>query len=358
MFSIMHIVLGLQIGGLENFVLNMIANNSKDFNPLIVCLEGKGHLGENFDLVPVYELAKQPGISWRTVIQLVHMIRQNNIQIIHTHNPSPHFYGALAGMLTRCPVINTKHGRNYPTEKKKVWLNRFATLLSNKVVAVSQDAADVCIEIEKIPPSKVHVILNGVDTRLFCPSESAKTDGLQPIQVGIVARLSAEKDHKNLLQASQYLAEKGACFHLNIIGDGPLRNELEEDVNSLGISSHVTIMGMRRDIPELLKKMDIFVLSSTTEGISLTLLEAMATGLPVVATRVGGNPEVVVDGSTGFLVPPKDPVCMAEKLFQLVRNRTLRDEMGIQGRRRVLEKFSLTETVRAYEELYYTVLKG
>ena len=116
-------------------------------------------------------------------------------------------------------------------------------------------------------------------------------------------------------------------------------------------------MGMRNDIAELLHSLDLFVLSSTTEGISLTLLEAMASGLPVVATEVGGNPEVVIDGLTGYLVPAKDPKAMANKLRLLIEDGNLRQKMGVEGRKRVVENFSIKETAKQYEELYNEVLK-
>lgn len=356
MVKVLHIVLGLQVGGLEKFVLDLIANYPLDIKPLIVCLEGKGELGERYNQLQILELTKEAGISWKIVHQLVTLIKLHNIDIIHTHNPSPHFYGAMAGLLTRRPVIHTKHGRNYPTEIKKVWLNRISSRLTSKVVTVSQDAAEVCLDIEKIPPAKVAVILNGIDTTLFCPPEKKYVDDGSPVRIGIVARLSTEKDHQTLLQAARLLANKTAGFHLDIIGDGALRSELEQTAATLGLTSHVSFLGMRHDIPDLLKNLDIFVLSSTTEGISLTLLEAMATELPVVATSVGGNPEVVMDGLTGFIVPPKEPACMAEKLLKLVQDRQLRRQMGMQGRKRVAERFSISETARKYEELYRSVL--
>ncbi len=355
MINVLHIVLGLQVGGLEKFVLDLIANYSPNIRPYIVCLEGKGELGERYVNLHIDELSKEPGISWKVLRQLTALIRQHKIDIIHTHNPSPHFYGAIAGFLTRRPIIHTKHGRNYPTEKKKVLLNRISSLLTDTVVAVSKDAAAVCLDIEKIPASKVTTILNGSDTTLFSPAQKV-TDRNKSVRIGIVARLSSEKDHATLLHSAKILAGQTDRFQLAIIGGGSLQNSLEQLKDELGLAGYVSFLGMRHDIPELLRNLDIFVLSSTTEGISLTLLEAMASGLPIVATDVGGNPEVVVDGVTGYLVPPRDPAKMAEMLLKLVKDQQLRQQMGDKGRERVIQQFSITETARQYEDLYQTVL--
>lgn len=354
--KVLHIVLGLQVGGLEKFVLTLIDKSSIYIKPFIVCLEGKGELGQQSGTFHVVEINKAPGFSVKIIRRLVSLTRELEIDIIHTHNPGPHLYGAIAGFLTHVPVVHTKHGRNYPTDMKKVLLNRLSSFFTSKIVAVSQNAAEVCLDIEKISASKVTVILNGVDTEIFHPPESKDEKVLEPVRIGIVARLSAEKDHQTLLNACRLLAGNTTRFHLEIIGDGPLRILLEKTVKDFGIEEFVSFCGMRHDVPEQLRRLDIFVLSSTTEGTSLTLLEAMATGLPVVATNVGGNPEVVVDGITGYIVPPKDPAEMACKLIFLLNNDNLRRQIGKEGRNRVFDKFSIKETARQYEKLYRSVM--
>lgn len=356
MINVLHIVLGLQVGGLEKFVLDLIDKYPPGIKPFIVCLEGKGELGQQYDHLGIIELCKGPGISLKIIRQLVTLTRYLEIDIIHTHNPSPHFYGALAGFLTRRPVIHTKHGRNYPADNKKVWLNKISSFLTEKIIAVSQNAADICLDVEKIPATKVSVILNGIDTNLFRPADIESENARGSVRIGIVARLSAEKDHQTLLNACKLLVTQTNGFHLEIIGDGPLRDTLEKAVRAHGLDMYVSFSGMRHDVPDLLRQLDIFVLSSTTEGISLTLLEAMATELPVIATKVGGNPEVVIDGVTGFLVPPQNPDEMAKKLLLLINDKNLRRQFGEKGRMRVIAQFSIKETARKYEKLYYSVL--
>jgi glycosyltransferase involved in cell wall biosynthesis len=174
--------------------------------------------------------------------------------------------------------------------------------------------------------------------------------------VGIVARLARVKDHVTLLEAYLSLTALGDKNRLLVVGDGQLRAKLEDLAFSLGISKRVIFAGLRDDIPDLMRAMDIFVLSSLSEGISLTLLEAMACCLPLVATEVGGNPEVVINGETGYLVPPRNPEEMAKKLLLLINNEKLRRQMGEKGRERVIRNFGIKETTRKYEELYNSVL--
>lgn len=298
-----------------------------------------------------------------TVKHLYSLVRELRIDLIHTHNPSPHFYGALAGFLARIPVVHTKHGRNYPNKIKKVFLNRVAGYLTRKIIAVSGNAAEVCICVEKVSPDKVMVIHNGIDTGLYAPTTDSLPTSQKETQdsvctIAIVARLSPEKDHAILLAACKLLRDRQILFRLIIIGDGPLRSKLEQSVREYGLTSRVEIAGMCNDVANQLRRLDIFVLCSTTEGISLTLLEAMATSIPVVATNVGGNPEVVVDGTTGFLVPAQNPELLADRLSLLIHDKQLRKIMGSAGRKRVEEHFDIRQTVRRYEELYQDVLRS
>lgn len=356
MINVLHVVLSLQVGGLERVVIDLINNQSSDINSYVVCLEEQGELEAPCRAAGIYVLHKRPGLSMGMIRQLYCLIRKLEINLIHTHNPVPHFYGSLAGFSAGIPIIHTKHGRNFPNEARKVWLNRISSLLTSKIVAVSRNAAEVSLDIEKIPASKLMVILNGVNIAQFNEHVGTTQKNNTPVRIGIVARLSAEKDHHTLLKACEVLAENKTDFHLNIIGDGPLRGELEQTVRNLKLDRHVTFLGMRHDIPALLEDLDIFTLSSTTEGISITLLEAMASSLPIVATNVGGNPEVVVDGTTGFIVPPEQPEALAEKLSLLIHDRTLRTKMGQAGRERVIEKFDMRQAARHYELLYREVL--
>lgn len=357
MINILHIVLGLQVGGLEKFVIDLINGYASDVRSFVVCLEDEGALASSCNSYGIYSLHKQPGISPGVIKQIYTLARELKIDLIHTHNPSPHLHGAFAGLMAGIPVVHTKHGRNQALGMRKIILYRLSALLTRKVVAVSQSAAEECIRLEGIPATKVMVIRNGIDLSSYAPL-ARLAERVNMVTIGIVARLAPEKDHLTLLRACKILSDRQTSFRLVIIGDGSLRGELEQATSDLNLNRNVEFIGVRHDIPDQLQNLDIFALSSTTEGISLTLLEAMATGLPIVATDVGGNPEVVVDGVTGFIVPSKNPELMAEKLAQLIHDHALRVRMGVEGRRRVEEHFDIRQTARQYEELYREILGG
>jgi len=361
--KVIHIVLGLRIGGLEKMVVDLVRHLKEQVQPSIVCLERKGQLSEILDdRIPIYELNKRDGYDFNALMHVVKIAKRTKVDIIHTHNPTPHLYGVGASLLARIPLIHTKHGRNHPSSSRKVFLNRLLACLTRKVVAVSRDAAVVCTNIEKINHKKVVTIYNGIDTeafRPFPPQNSIRGEyGIEKkrLLIGIVARLSPEKDHATLIMACKILKQHMIPFTLLIVGDGPSGTYLKNLVQDANLGAEIFFTGMRQNISEILNEMDIFVLSSTTEGISLTLLEAMACEVPVVATDVGGNPEVVIHGVTGFLVPPKNPEALAESLMVLYKKPDLRAKMGKSGRERVLKIYSLSQTANQYTQLYREIL--
>jgi glycosyltransferase involved in cell wall biosynthesis len=356
---VLHIVISLETGGLERFVIELVNATNAHFVHKIVCLE----LAATCGIVDVICLDMNNGPRFRAVLEICKIIRINKIDLIHTHNEKAQYCGALSGAICRTPVVHTKHGKNV-TAIRSLIRNYLLSYLCAKIVAVSEDAALQCINKEKIRPSKVMTILNGVDTDLY--SIGRETSSLKaslgisndiPV-IGIIARLAPVKGHATLIATCRILKESGIDFRLLIVGDGPLKTELMTLANSLQLSADVIFAGARFDIPDLLNIMDIFVLSSISEGISLTLIEAMASGLPIIATDVGGNPEVVVSGETGFLVPPKEPVLMAERIQQLLNNEPLRKDLGRKGRLRACEYFSIKRVGQQYEELYCSVLNG
>ncbi|EYF02311.1 glycosyltransferase family 4 protein [Chondromyces apiculatus] len=371
---IAHLVLALRVGGLERVVLRLLERTPRDrFTPVVCALEEPGALAPELDRlgVPLTVIRRRPGLDPRLPVLLSRWMAREGIDLVHTHNPNPHFYGALAAMMTRTMtgipgrkrtprLVHTKHGRNTPGARRKVLVNRLASSLTDRVIAVSEDARKVAVEIEGVDPRRVVTILNGVDTEEFRPGDPAEARarlGLpqRGFHIGCVARLSPEKDHATLLTAFSALLARRADAHLTLIGDGALRRDLEAQAASLGITSSVTFTGMRSDIAESLPAFDVFTLTSRTEGISLTLAEAAACGLPIVATRVGGNPEIVREGETGLLVPPNDPAALT-LAFDTMASRDDREALGARGRAWVAERFSAAQMARAYTTLYADVL--
>lgn len=360
--NVLHIVVSLNIGGLETFIIDLIRKGSGATKGHVVCLESLGNLGAIVDNIPIISLEKKPGIHFDCVRKIRTIAKEFEIDIIHTHNEGPHFYGAIAGFLCGIPVVHTRHGIHDIGSKKKMLLEKFSSLLSKKVVGVSQDVSNLYLTKLRVSPSKIITILNGIDTSSFAPRIAnrqiliSEKISLNAIIIGIVARLVSIKDHQTLFRACQIVAHSYSNFHLVVIGDGPEKNTLVELSKQLNLDGTIIFLGARYDIADLLNCFDIFTLSSLSEGISITLLEAMACELPVVATKVGGNPEVIQDEVTGFLVPPAKPAALAEKLLLLMRDVGCRKSMGAAGRIRILENFNIQKSVDHYEECYNQVL--
>jgi glycosyltransferase involved in cell wall biosynthesis len=340
-------------------VLNLAQHHDRaTFDLRVLCLGETGTLAPRFEAlgVPTEGLHCPPGALRQTVCRLTRRLRQLRPHVLHTHNPSPHIFGALAACAARVPVlVHTKHGRNSPDVRRKVALNRWASCLSSCIVPVSEDAAEVVRLIERVPARKVCVIRNGIDLAAFPTAPAPRpARGNRAIHV---ARLNLVKDQRTLLRAARLVADAEPAFRLDLVGDGPARAEVEALRTELALDGHVRFLGYREDVRDLLAAADFFVLSSVSEGISLTLLEAMAMGLPVAATDVGGNREVVAQGETGLLVPAQSPAALAEAMLVFLRNPERARRMGAAGRRRVEERFDLRRVVREYEALYLNLLE-
>jgi sugar transferase (PEP-CTERM/EpsH1 system associated) len=354
--KVVHVVLSLEVGGLEMVVLNLVRLADRSaFDHAVVCLHGRGGLAPRFEALDIPVLALEAEDRWQFLRRLVTAFRSLRPHLVHTHNPAPHLFGALAAKLTGVPaVVHTKHGRNFPGVPRLVLANRVASLLSDAVVAVSEDAARVARDTERVPASRVRVFPNGVDLARWPVQDSPGPSG--PPRAVCVARLDPVKDHASLFRAARLVRDAEPAFRLDVIGDGDERPRLEALVRELGLEEAVTFRGHRDDVESALAGADVFVLASTTEGISLTLLEAMAAALPIVATDVGGNREVVVSGETGWLVPPRSPEALADALLAAIRDREQERRFGAAGRRRVEALFDLRVMVRRYESLYREVL--
>jgi sugar transferase (PEP-CTERM/EpsH1 system associated) len=352
--SVVHLVSGLNIGGLEMVVLNLARFRNRDqFDLHVLCLEEAGLLAPAFAAldVPVESLGCARLPKGRTLLRLTKRLRQLSPDVLHTHNMNPHIFGVLAARLARVPaVVHTKHGRNYPDRRVAVFRNWFASCFTDRVVTVSEDAATVVREIERVPGRKVHVIRNGIDLERFAfVRRNEDRSGKHAVHV---ARLNISKDQTTLLEAARIVADAEPEFRLTIVGDGPKREELISLKEKLGLGAHVCFAGERDDVHRFLCDADFFVLSSVEEGIPLTILEAMATGLPVVATRVGGNGEVVIPDETGLLVEPRSPQFLAEAILKLIRNPAGTRQMGLASRLRVEREFNMRDVAQSYESLY------
>jgi glycosyltransferase involved in cell wall biosynthesis len=323
----------------------------------VLCLQSAGELAPRFEAlgIPVDVLDRPWGEdSLRTLAAMRRYLRRHRPAILHTHNPTPHQYGSLARLAAGVPVlVHTKHGRNQLLSTKGRFFEKIAGRLTDAVVPVSKDAADVAREQEGVPARRIHVIHNGIDL-----SQVASRDGhVSGWRAVHVARLSEVKDQITLLKAARLVLDANPAFHLDIVGDGSMRAELEQLIVELGLAEAVTLHGFHDDVTAFLRQADVFVLSSVSEGIAITLLEAMAAALPVVATDVGGNREVVTMDQTGLLVPPANPIALAKGMIDVLSNPELGARFGAAGRERVARSFSLDSMLQGYERLYLDLLR-
>jgi glycosyltransferase involved in cell wall biosynthesis len=353
---VLHLVTSVEIGGQEMVILHLARRAMQSgLEVRVMCLHRKGALEARFleAGVPVDLL---PAGALHAVRSLATWLRRWRPHILHTHNPAPNRVGALARLLSPgAGLVHTKHGRNWVAGGERYGLAaRLATRFTDIVVAVSRDAAAVAREVEGVPEAKLRVIYNGVDTAAFARVEP----DCRASRAVCVARLNPVKDIPTLIAAARIMADRLPGFRLEVIGDGPDRSRVEAAVVAHQLTDCVRLPGFRDDIPGVLAGASLFVLPSLTEGVSLTLLEAMAAGLPVVATAVGGNPEVVMDGVTGTLVPPGSPERLAEAIMAMFADPDRAQAMGEAGRARVREVFSLEAMATGYDRAYRELLSG
>lgn len=358
---VLHVLLAMGVGGAEKLAYEMVrALPSKGFEPLVCCLQLFGPLGEALrdEGVPVYFRERIPGVDLGLIRWLRDIMRRERIDIVHAHNFTPLFFSVIASLfLPGIKIIYTEHGRLHPdTRKWKRYL--FNPLLFQKVgqlVSISEMNRKAMMEIDNLP-SRIRVIRNGVPMDVPPVDRDAKRKelGLEPSWrfVGTAARLEEIKNIPMMLKAFKQVARLFPEVRLLIAGTGPAEDDLKELARQLGIGDNVIFLGLRFDLPEIYPLFEVFLLASFTEGISLTLLESMLAGVPSVVTDVGGNPEVVVEGVTGCLVPLDDETVMAEKIVELLGNPSLSLRLGKNGQERVRRQFSFDAMMNAYCALY------
>lgn len=347
--KVCHLSLTLQTGGLERILADLARHHHPEVcTPSFVAMRAVGRFADEIRELGCAVTQLSSTGRWSQVRELARRLRDDQIDVLHTHNTYPHLYGSLAARWAGVPVvIQTRHGQRAGHGWKSRVLYRSATCLADRVVAVSDDARNLSVDVDRLPSGKVLRIWNGIDLSAF----RYRGPAAQPIAIS-VARLSPEKDFSTLLCAVALAVQSVPDLQLKIVGDGPERAKLEELARQLGIAGRVEFLGERTDVPELLSTAGFFVTSSTTEGISLTLLEAMAVGLPVVATAAGGNSEIVVDGVTGLITPVGHVERLAAALVSICQRRSEWTALGQAGCDRVHEHFDVQRMVHDYEQLY------
>ncbi len=372
---IAHIVFSLDTGGLENGLVNLINRGTTDeFKHMVICLTNSGRFSQRISVpsVPIIELDKPPGHSLRTYIRLRNIIKEYRPSVIHSRNlaalEAQISTLGLAGMVR----IHGEHGRDINDPLGTNWkynaLRRVSRLWIDQYFAVSRELSQWLETRVGVPPTRIVQQCNGVDCHEFSPrSTNSTVPSVVPEAfarkdqktIGTVGRLVPIKDQLTLVRAfalaEPQLKARGIDARLMIVGDGPLRELLHAEAANQGVDHLTWFAGDRDDVNRLLKCMDVFVLPSIAEGVSNTLLEAMATGLPVISTAVGGAPDIIEPEVDGYLVNVGDDQKMAERIVHILSETEAATDMGLNARRKVDRDYSWPVTVHRYLDVYRTL---
>jgi glycosyltransferase involved in cell wall biosynthesis len=362
MWSIVHVLTSFGVGGGERVALDLaIGQRARGHEVCVVSLAPApdGAMAEEFIAagIPVERVAKRPGVDPTLVPRLVHVLRGRRADVVHTHNPLPLIYAVPAARLIGAAAVHTKHGYNKGSWGQAL-LRRGAGRLVHAFVAVSDATAKAAIAQHDVPTRRLHTITNGIRLDRYTPDPDARAAmrvelGLgDAFVIGTVGRLDPSKNQAMMIRA---LAPRlSSQLRLVIVGDGPLRDDIHAEVARLPEPRWVVLAGRRMDVPRIMPAFDVFALSSASEGLPLVILEAMAAGLPIASTAVGGIPDVIEDGVTGVLAPV-DERAFAAALDGLVADPSRTREMGRKGRALALGRYGADKMVDAYLELYERV---
>ena len=363
--DIVHFVENLERGGLERTVIDLIAaQRAMGHRCRVVCLYEPGQLAVELQGqgVEVEACRKQGGLDWSAMRRVRAALGRTPGIVLHTHNAAAHYHAVLAaaGMSLAC-VVNTRHGMGAAdSHSRKEWLYRRSMARTDYVVGVCEAVRRAFSEQGVRPRRALLAIPNGIRLERFAaatPEARAALAGelgwsADSMIIGTVGRLHPVKDQVQLLHALQALRVRIPQAVLAIVGDGSLRSELERESNSLGLGDAIRFLGDRNDVPRLLAGMHVFALPSRSEGYSVALLEACGAALPIVATDVGGNADIVRDGVNGRLVAPGNAAALASALYELCADVGRAERMGCAGREWVMTEGSFQTMAMRYQRVY------
>lgn len=369
--TICQVVHSLHIGGAELLVTELSRALRDRFRFVFACLDGDGPLADQLrgEGHVVEVLNRRAGVDWRCGRRLARFFREQDVAAVHAHQYTPFFYSLLArGFGRQPPIVFTEHGRQHPDHPrlKRIVCNRLLLRPRDRVIAVGEAVRSALIANEGIRASRVEVLFNGV--RLEPYRAAANDPALRVVvrrELGLsdsdfvvvqVARLNELKDHATAARAIARTIRQAANIRWLVVGDGEQRTALEAVVRDNGIGVMTKLLGTRRDVPRLLAAADACLLSSISEGIPLTLIEAMAARLPVVSTDVGGVAEVVVPEITGLLAPAGDDALLANQLLRLAADRAFAARLGRNGAARAEDLFSFERMADGYARVFSETL--
>ena len=360
-YKVLHLVQGLDVGGLEYMVVALVNRlDRRKFLPSICCFDTRGALQNNLlNDTQTTLLKRKPGIDFFYPFKLAALLKEHKVDILHLHNSTAFFYGVLAGKIAGTRrIIYTEHARDIMPNIKVRIMDKILSHMTDRIVVVAEFLKKNLVHREWMDSSNITTIYNGIDgddfIKRYNRDEIIKELNISPSAkiIGIVARLDLIKNHKCLIKAMKKVSSLIPDVVLLVIGDGPLRKDLEELVSDEQLHNNILFLRTRNDIPRLLSVLDVFVLCSLSEGLPLTILEAMAAGIPIVATAVGGIPEIIDDGIDGIVIPSDDSDALTNAISDLLHDEGKRHDMGVNARMKFEKNFTLQAMVERYEELY------
>lgn len=355
---------GLRVGGAEVLAARLARRLAGAFRFVFYCLDELGTLGESLrgDGFPVAVIGRRPGLDRGCARRLGEASRRDGVSVLHAHQYTPFFYGMLArGFRPSPPILFTEHGRHFPDPRrpKRMAANRLLIRRRDRVAAVGGAVRDALVRNEGIPRRRIEVVYNGIDLSGYRgegPDRAAvrREIGVEAgdFVVMQVARLDHLKDHATAVRAIERVVGQRPEAKLVLVGEGPEEGSIRALVRDRGLDAHVRLLGLRDDVPRLFRSADVGFLTSVSEGVPLTLIEAMAAALPTVATDVGGVGEVVEADRTGLLAPSGDDATLADHLLALAADPERAAGLGRLGRERAEAVFSEDRMVEGYERLY------
>ena len=369
MMNVLHVADKLSLGGSSIHGPTRLFSwwiprfDKSRYNVSLCCLREKDKAGEYLEKENIKVMYLGRGkFDPLTLMDLIKIIKDNKINILHLHGYGSTTFGRIAAILIGIPCIVHEHmfDKGIPFYQK--WMDCFLGRITNHAIAVSESVKDFLVDYRAIPAKNVRVIYNGVPLEIFREGNAIMKDWKSSLNipeshklVAVIGRLHPIKGHRYFLEAAKQILSKYKDVTFLVVGDGDLLSALQEQSRNLGITANVIFMGYCDDVPSLLHEIDIEVISSLSEGVPLTLFEAITAGCAVIASDVGGLGEVIKDGESGFLVPSKNPKALAERILLLLNDKTLLHTIKSRAKE-VSHKYNISNTVQKLEEYYEDIL--
>ncbi len=361
---ITYLIPTLNLGGTEKHILNLAANlRMRGHDARIATVFKEGFLAAQVEKCGVpFVCLTSKGWGWRTFIKIFNWIRSNRVDILHTYLFGFHFFAALPAKLLKIPfVVSSRRELAHWQKKRHLFIENMGNLCIDRVVCCSHAAQQWTLAKERIQPNKILTIHNGVDLNRFSPGphrlkirEEFGVPAAAQV-LGTVANFSYEKAYPYLLETMNLILTENPQTWFLLVGSGPLLDKMKCESKKIARSEQIVFTGFREDIPDLMDAMDVFALASLSEGFPNVLLEAMAMAKPVVATDVGGIPELISSGNDGVLVHPKDGKAMAAAILQLLRDPQTASRLGETARNKIASNFTIQKMVDQYENFYLSL---